>query len=47
MSLTGKIVTALAFLAAFALGLTAESWNPYTRTPGQVVDDTATPEATP
>lgn len=47
MSNTGKILTALAFLAAFALGLTAESWNPYTRTPGQVVDDAATPDPVP
>ena len=50
MSTTGKIVTALIFLAAFVLGATAESWNPYaqaTGNAGQIVDDTATPDPLP
>lgn len=38
------ILVIAAFLTAGGLGLTAESWNPYTHTPGQVVDDTATPD---
>lgn len=48
MTLTGKIlVTALAVIIGLTLGLTAESWNPYTRIPGQAVNDGATPDPIP
>lgn len=41
------MILALAFATAFALGMTAETWNPYTHTPGQVVNDAATPDTLP
>lgn len=52
LTTTGKaVVVALVVLVGVTLGLTAESWNPYTRSighvPGQVVDDTATPDIPP
>lgn len=38
-------ILALAFTTAAALGMTAQHWDPYAMTtPGQVVDDTATPD---
>lgn len=40
-------ILAATFITAAALGLTAETWNPYTHTPGQVVDDAATPDPLP